>query len=127
MIVTYEDVTPTLIANTVMRKRFFDGAFAVYTITPVDGYVLHDKLYDLYEEFDEAGNPIGEPLECGCTRGTCTCRHDYDFIANPREFCAIPEGVDVTEFCKGKPSEDDVDSETLEKAEAYDILMGVSE
>lgn len=85
---TYEDVNPTLIANTTMQKRLRDGVDYSYRITANDGYVLHDKALDT-EEFDyEMMIPTGNIIR-GYTEGTCTCAASYDFIANEREFYAV--------------------------------------
>lgn len=88
MTVTYEDVTPSFIANTIMRKRFYDGVHTQYTIKAVDGYVLHDKGRDWPDEDPETGEEI---WKLGFTRGTTTCGANYDFTANPREFYALLE------------------------------------
>lgn len=86
---TYEDVNPTLIANTTMRKLFINGVWKTYNITANEGYVLHDNTLDQYEGgLDENGEPVGELL-LGYTTTTCTCGASYDFTANPREFYAV--------------------------------------
>lgn len=87
---TYEDVIPTLIPNTTMRKLFIDGVHRTYNITPIDGYVLHDKNRDWYDIDPETGMDSEEPT-LGYTTGTATCAANYDFAANPREFYAVPE------------------------------------
>ena len=83
-VITYEDVNPTLIANTTMQKLLRDGVHQVYYITPNDGYVLHDNAFD-FEDVD--GNQF-----LGYRRTTASCAASYDFIANPRQFYAVPEG-----------------------------------
>ena len=40
---TYEDVIPSLIPNTTMKKKLLDGVHKVYIIEPDKGYVLHDN------------------------------------------------------------------------------------
>ena len=84
MAYTYEDVNPTLIANTAMQRMLKDGVFKVYRITPNEGYVLHDKDLD-FTTPEDLENPVQ-----GYTTGTCTCAAWYDFAANPREFFAVP-------------------------------------
>lgn len=72
---TYEDVNPTLIPNTTMQKRINNGVFITYTITPNDGYVLHDNAYD-YPVFDEMNN---ETTMLGYRTTTATVGAAYDF------------------------------------------------
>lgn len=82
-VVTYEDVIPPIIENTIMRKRYYDGVFRLYTIAPAEGYVLHDNTYD-YIDLD--GNLV---ICYRMSEGTCAA--NYDFVTNPREFYAVPE------------------------------------
>jgi hypothetical protein len=84
---TYEDVVPTLIPNTTMQKAFMDGVHRVYYIKAVDGYVLHDKARD-WDHTDDDGNII-ETFQ-GFTTARTSCAANYDFVANPREFFAVP-------------------------------------
>lgn len=86
-VVTYEDVIPSLIANTTMRKLLSDGVHRVYYITPVDGYVLHDNAVDWTDIDPETGEEI---TITSYYTGTCSCGANYDFTANPREFYAVP-------------------------------------
>lgn len=92
MMVTYEDVNPTLIANTTMRKMFLDEVFKVYTINANEGYVLHDKNYDelvLDEEtLEETGEII---LGFRPPSSTATVAANYNFTVNLRELYAILE------------------------------------
>lgn len=86
----YEDVTPTLIANTTMKLRLLDDVAKSYWITPNEGYVLHDKGMD-EEVIDPITNePTGE-IKLGFRRSTATCAANYDFTTNPREFYAVLE------------------------------------
>jgi hypothetical protein len=96
---TYEDVNPTLIANTTMQKRFINGVHKQYLINANEGYILHDKGYDspVYDEItgEETGEVI---LGFRPPSSTATVAASYDFTANPREFYAIleddlPEGA----------------------------------
>ena len=82
MAVTYENITPSPIENTVVDKGFIDGVHKIYRIGPIEGYVLHDNGFDWEDEF---GNII-----LGYAIGTVTVRWDYDFTANPRELYAVP-------------------------------------
>jgi hypothetical protein len=82
------EVNPTLIENTTMLLRVVDGNPLVYRITPVDGYVLHDKARD-WTNIDPV--TMEETYKQGFTRGTASCGANYDFAANPREFFAVSE------------------------------------
>ena len=77
MAVTYEDVIPSLIPNTTMYKKFFDGIHRVYAITPNEGYVLRDAENDeiLMDEFGMT--EIG--IRFHYASGTTTCGANYDF------------------------------------------------
>jgi hypothetical protein len=88
MVITYEDVTPSLIANTTMQKRLFDGVHKTYLITPNEGYVLHDNTLDECEYDPETGELI-RVVNLGYTDNTTTCGYNYDFAANSREFYAV--------------------------------------
>ena len=87
-IITYENVTPSLIENTTMRKLLRDGVHQAYVISPVDGYVLHDNARDWTDNDPVTGEEI---LYRGYTTGTASCGANYDFVTNPREFYAVPE------------------------------------
>lgn len=92
MIITHENVNPTLIENTTMQKRFIDGVFKQYTIKANEGYILHDNTLDtpVYDEetYEETGEII---LGFRPSTYTATCAANYDFATNPRGFYAIPE------------------------------------
>lgn len=87
MTVAYEDVTPSLIENTTMRKRFYDGVHKQYTINPVDGYAIHDKNAD-WTDIDP--DTMEETYKLGFKSGTVTAPANYDFTVNPRELYAVP-------------------------------------
>lgn len=76
MAIAYEDIAPSIIPNTIMRKRFINGVHKQYTIEPVAGYVLHDKSSDF-----PAANPGGgeEALLRGYVRSEASCSASYDF------------------------------------------------
>ena len=78
----------TLIPNTAMSELSIDGVLTGYAITPVVGYVLHDKKRDWTGIDPETEEEI---LYLGYTTGTATCAASYDFVANPREFYAVLE------------------------------------
>lgn len=111
MALVKEPVTPSLIPNTTMVKGVLNGVHKSYEITPIDGYVLHDRLLDEFAEYDENGNGIGEPIVLGFYSGTRSVAASYDFTANPREFYAIlrttvPEGSHIAGL-------DDPDTEVM--------------
>lgn len=84
-----EIVNPTLIENATMKILYLDNVAKAYKITANDGYVLHDNVLDVYEEFDAiTGEPIGEPV-LGYSDDTKSCGINYDWDANPREFYAV--------------------------------------
>ena len=76
------------IENTTLRELLRDGVLDGWKIKAVDGYVLHDKGRDWPDEDPETGE---ETIKLGFTRGVATCGENYDFVANPREFYALPE------------------------------------
>ncbi len=100
---TRENVTPSYIENTTMQKVYMDGIHRTYEITPVSGYVLHDRASDWDDPMTG--------YERGYTVGTCSCAANYDFTPRAvtvtdrngvsmevtgygdREFFAIPENT----------------------------------
>lgn len=102
MAYTYEDVIPSLIPNTVMKKRILNGVHRTYIIVAIDGYVLHDKAGDYV---DVNLDTYEETPRMAFFRWNCTCAANYDFTPvqvtdengvtytayGAREFFAIPE------------------------------------
>lgn len=88
MVFTYEDLIPTLIENTTMQKVFIDGVHSNYRITPIEGYVLHDKGMDDVVIDPVTMMPTDEVLP-GFRTATASCPASYDFADNPREFYAV--------------------------------------
>ena len=80
------------IENAIVNEIRRNGEVIGYSITPIDGYVLHDKQRDWYNDYDEDGNGIGE-VYLGYTALGATCPANYDFAVNPREFYAVPENT----------------------------------
>lgn len=88
---TYEDLIPTLIPNTTMQKGINgEGVHKTYRITPVEGYVLHDKNYDV-PVLDPVTNEETGEVVLGYRTSTASCGASYDFVANPREFYTLPQ------------------------------------
>lgn len=89
-IIIREDMV-ALIENTTMQKVFRDGVHCQYYISPVDGYVLHDKRNDWTDEDRETGEEI---THLGYTGGIVSCAASYDFVKNPWEFYATKMGIE---------------------------------
>ena len=91
----YEDIE-TKISNTTMRKRILNDLEITYCITPNEGYLLHDKLYDepVMDEvtMEETGKVI-----LGFRKSTATVPVNYDFELNSRQFYAVLETEKPTE------------------------------
>ena len=90
MATIYENLNPPIIENTIMQKIISNNVHIGYTITPIDGYVLHDKGMDDVVYDEETGEPTGEVM-LSYRRSTASCAVNYDFVTNPREFYAVPE------------------------------------
>lgn len=88
MAIIYTPMTETLLENTSMEIGTESGVAKKYRITPNEGYVLHDKSYDTYLEYDEIGNGVGEPI-LGYRTSTASCTV-AQFNNNEREFYAVP-------------------------------------
>ena len=55
MVVTYEPATDIVIPNIAVDRKYNDGVFSAYRLTPNEGYVLHDPTSDV-PFLDEDGN-----------------------------------------------------------------------
>lgn len=76
MVITYEDVNPTLIPNTTMKKTLRDGVHTNYRIQPNEGYVIHDKARDMV---DLDPDTMEETLKRGYTTTYASCGANYAF------------------------------------------------
>lgn len=101
---TYEEVTPSLIPNTTMRKMFINGVHKTYHIYPMANYVLHDNVMDFPYQDPET---MEETLKFGYSPSSVykSCGANYDFTPHTvtdengntytaygnRDFFAIPE------------------------------------
>lgn len=79
MAVVTEPMETTLIPNTTMNKKYVNGVFKVYEIIPNSNYVLHNRQNDIFDNYDDEGNGIGEPTVMLFGLHGCTVRQDYDF------------------------------------------------
>lgn len=77
MAFTWEDMPSTLIPNTTMQKRLQDGVARMYKITPIEGYILHDKGRDMPIMDEETLEEVG--IKLGYTDSYTTCAISYDF------------------------------------------------
>jgi hypothetical protein len=116
----YKSIEP-LIANTICEAREVDGQIVSYRIQPADGYKLHEKSLDTpimnEETFEETGK-----IKCGYTTVSTTIGASYDWDKNESRIYAIP--IDAEDEIIDAEVTDD--SETAEKAKAYDIITGVA-
>ena len=88
MAITYENVIPSPVDNTTVRKLLRDGTHIQFTIQANSGYVLHDKENDGHILDPETGELV---FTLAYTRGVCSERYDYDWDTNEREFYCILE------------------------------------
>ena len=87
----YNDID-TLIENATMKERYNDkGELINYVISPIEGYVLHEKSRDEIVP-DENGNETGE-IKKGYTSGIVTVLANYDFKENTREIYAVDKNI----------------------------------
>lgn len=101
----YEDVQPSLIPNTIMKKRILNGVHKSYTIEPIENHVLHDNALD-YDVLDEMHlTVIGRNFGYSPSSVYVTCGANYDFTPHivtdengntytaygNRDFFAVPE------------------------------------
>lgn len=106
MAITYEEVTPSLIPNTTMKKMLSNGLHRTYQITPIANYVLHDNVMDYPYQDPET---MEETLKFGYSPSSVykSCSATYDFTPHTvtdengntytaygnRDFFSIPEHI----------------------------------
>lgn len=79
--VTYVNLSQTLIPNTTMRKMLIDGVHKGYSIQPISGYVLHTSGLDI-DVYDESyTHIIGVKFGYSPSSVDVTCGANYDFTA----------------------------------------------
>lgn len=105
MTITYEDVTPSLIPNTTMRKMFIDGVHKTYDIYPIANHVLHDNTMDTDIFNENYSEIIGKAFGYSPSSVYVSCGANYDFTTHTvtdengntytaygnRDFFAVPE------------------------------------
>lgn len=96
MAIIYTPMEETLVENTTMELGTENGLAKKYRITPNQGYVMHDNRYDSYNEYDEEGNGMGEPI-LGYRTSTASCAvrqlvadENGNIITNIYDFYAVP-------------------------------------
>ncbi len=72
----WRDTTPIIPNTTMQIYTNLEGVDTAYKITPISGYVMHNKDRDR-ENYDDEGNLISKTL--GFSRRLTTCGLDYDF------------------------------------------------
>lgn len=83
------------IANTTMREILRDGELYMYELSPISGYLLHNKEIDTVLEGIEILNEETGEVEIvnktllGFVSGSLRCMANYDFTVNPNEFYTI--------------------------------------
>lgn len=83
----YKDIE-TKFANSTMKERYNENnTFINYVVSPMEGYVLHEKSRDEII-LDENGNETGE-IKLGYTSGIVTVLANYDFEKNSREIYTV--------------------------------------
>lgn len=95
MAITRGNYVNSPIPNTTMQEVLRDGLLYMYELSPVSGYLIHDKSSDTVLEDVEMYNEETGEFEIvnktllGFIGGTTSCLANYDFTTNPREFYTI--------------------------------------
>ena len=76
MAVNYEDIVPTLVPNTTMKRTLLDGNAINIRIYPEDGYVLHLKRDDDVRTDPDTGETTTTLYFC---KGMKSVNINYDF------------------------------------------------
>lgn len=100
---SYVDMETSFIENATMKRRFYENSTEVmkYRISPVEGYVLHDKRLDEIV-MDEDGNETGE-IRPGFRPypNYVSVGGNYDFDINEYEFYCVPaDSIDEDQLNK---------------------------
>ena len=82
------EVTPYFENTTQQAFYINENQLRAYYITPMEGYVLHDKALDMPEYFEGTTEETGNII-LGYTTGTISVGYNYNFEENPREIYAV--------------------------------------
>lgn len=75
--------------NTTMREiRNDSNDLTGYDISPIEGYVLHNKILDEYKYDKNTYEPL-ELISKGYSKSSSSVESDYDFTENPSEIYAV--------------------------------------
>jgi hypothetical protein len=112
--------------NLNIKPIYENGELMRYDISPADGYILRVKCCD--QTYEENGKIIFRPYR---TLGDAGVVKTYDFENNPSGFIAeiYHEGMEdeIIETHPENNNTPELTEDIIEKAAAYDILMGASE
>ena len=97
-IITYEEVTPSPVANANVKKRFIDGVHRLFIVEANEGYVLHDTRLDDEVIDENTLEPTGEVI-LGYTTGDKSVAASYDFTIINR---ATVQGVSGNSYIVDK-------------------------
>lgn len=115
----YKSVEP-LIDNTICEAREVDGNIVSYKMAPAEGYKLHEVTLDeaLMDEetFEETGK-----IKLGYTKSEITLSASYDWDKNVRKIYVKHDSEEEEIVDREETA---IESETFEKAKAYDIVIG---
>lgn len=109
----YEDIE-IKIPNATVQKRILNDSEITYCITPNEGYLLHDQLYD-ESILNEATMKETGKVVLGFRKSTATVPVSYDFELNLRQFYTILETEKPTEPIE-VPINDEATTEDLYNA-----------
>ena len=118
----YKEIEP-LIDNTICEAREVNGNIVSYKMAPSEGYKLHEVTLD-EKLVDEATLAETGKIKLGYTKSFITLSASYDWDTNTRKIYVKPDSEE-DEIVDAEVTNSD--SDIVEKAKAYDILMGVDE
>lgn len=120
----YKEIEPK-IENTIFEERVVDDKVLSYRVRPIDGYKLHEITLD--SPLFENGIEVEGKIKLGYTKSYITIGANYNFSQNNRQIYTKPDSEEDEIVDISNSETNAIDSEIIEKAKAYDILMGVEE